>query len=460
MFQRCYNGVRLVDAPSPDNVRRLDFGAIPMVMRMQENGILIDPSHFASLSKYLQSECERITEEIRKMTGYLINVGSPDQVAELLFTKIGIKPPQFLKKTGSGKRFSVNDEALSGMKDLHSCIPLIQQYNECSKLENSYCNVLPTLTDENNRIHSTLKVTRQVSGRISSSDPNLMAQPTRTDLGRRIRNGFVAGKGKKLGTIDQSQIEMRVAAHRSNCISMIDTFLRDGDIHVETATRIFFPDLPAKLGHMPSKKEAKEAGMDDMKHRYPAKRIGFGVLFGITESGLRDQIVVASDPSWTSAERMAYIDSWSEKRCEETIVAWFDVYSEIREYMQEEHSKVRRYGHACDMWGRIRLLPEVKSVHRRLQMEGLRACGSHGIQSSAQGTIKLAMAEIWDTICREKLPIEPILQIHDELLFEGDEDAMDECLNRFGEIMERCVMLSVPIRWNAGSGYDWGSLEK
>ena len=344
-MQRCFGGVRVVDAPSPDNIRKLDYGAMPMVLKMQQNGILIDKQHFHDLSKYLQSEMDRLTESVRQSTGYTINIGSPDQIEALLFKKIGLKPPPHFKLTESGKRYVVDDEALSSIKSMHPCIQAIQNYTECHKLKTSYADVLPIIAGPDGRVRTDLRVTRQVSGRISSSNPNLMAQPTRSDLGRRIRKGFIAGHGKKLGTIDQSQIEMRFASHRSQCWNMIDTFLRDGDIHVETATRIFFSWLPAQLGRMPSKKEAKAAGMDDMRHRYPAKRIGFGVLFGITEAGLQDQILVADDPQWTDREREQFRSEWPLERCAKTIAEWFNVYPEIRSYMEAEFAKARRYGY-------------------------------------------------------------------------------------------------------------------
>lgn len=465
-MQRCYNNVRVVDGPSPDNVLRLDMAAIPMVMRMQANGIMVDKQHFAGLSQYLQSEKDRLTEKVYASTGYYINIGSPDQIEALLFKKVGLKPPPHFKLTESGKRYVVDDEALSSIKHLHPCISDIQDFTECHKLKSSYADVLPVIADADDRVHTHLGVTRQVSGRISSTKPNLMAQPTRSDLGKKIRKGFIAnrrnGKRKKLGTIDQSQIEMRFAAHRSGCANMTDTFLRDGDIHVETATRIFFSWLPTKLGRMPSRKEAKAAGMDDMRHRYPAKRIGFGVLFGITGEGLQVQILVADDPTWSDDEREAFRAEWPIERCDKTIIEWFNVYPEIRDYMQSETAKARRYGYIWDMWGRIRWMPQLKSVHKRIIQEGVRAIGSFGIQSSAQGSMKLFMAQCFDELIERKYKgvVEPLMQIHDECLFEGDESAMDDFLGDAGQIMEQVVTLDVPIRYGTGSADNWGDIDK
>lgn len=460
-MQTCFNGVRYIDAPSPDNVRRLDYGIVPMVLKMQRNGILIDKDHFAKLSRFLGNEKDRLTEKVRAMTGYYINVGSPDQVEALLFKKLGLKPPPHFKLTKTGKRYVVDDEALSSIKGLHDCIPVIQDYTECHKLKSSYVDVLPVIADpKTGRVHSTFRITRQVGGRISSSDPNLTAQPTRSDLGKQIRLGFIAPPGKKLGTIDQSQIEMRCAAHDAGCVNMIDTFLRGGDIHVETACRIFFQWLIEKLGRMPTKKEAKEAGMDDMKHRYPAKRIGFGVLFGITAQGLLDQILVAQDPSWDEVQRQAYIASWPLERCAEAIQSWYGIYHEIHDTIQRVASWVRRFGYAWDWWGRIRWIPEIRSVHKWIAEAGLRQAFSLRISSSAQGTMKLFMAEVDAMIDRLHLPIDPLLQIHDELLFEGAADYMDECMGKFKERMAQIVRIDVPILCGADTGLSWGALSK
>lgn len=440
----------------------MDLGALPCIMKMQSNGILVDKPYFKEFSKYLQQEKDKYTEAVREKTGFYINIGSPDQIEALLFKKVGLKPPDHFKLTKSGKRYVVDDEALSSIKHLHPAVQDIQRYTECHKLKSSYADVLPVIAGVDGRVRTNLKTTRQVSGRISSSDPNLMAQPTRSDLGKRIRKGFIAGKGKVLSTIDQSQIEMRFAAHRAQCISMIDTFLRDGDIHVETATRIFFSWLPIKLGRMPTKKEAKAAGMDDMRHRYPAKRIGFGVLFGITEEGLQDQILVADDPTWTDAEREAFRAEWPLERCAKVIAEWFRVYFEIRSYMEGEFAKARRNGYIGDEFGRIRLVPQVKSVHKRVVAEGLRAVGNLGIQASATGSMKLFLAQYFDELieCKYKGRAEPLLVIHDEALSEVDEDCIEEFEYDCGRIMERVVRLDVPIRFSTAHGQSWGDLDK
>jgi DNA polymerase-1 len=463
MFQRCYGGIHVTNQPSQDNIRRIDYLVVPCYVAMQSNGILVDKDYLRKFSGYLQEQKDRLTEKIRSQTGYYINAGSPDQIAALLFGKLGLKAPSHFKLTASGKRYTVDDEALSSIKHLHPVIPTIQDYVEHHKIKSSYADTLPVIASKiDGRVRTDLRLTRQVSGRVSSSNPNLMAQPVRSDLGKRIREAFIPRPGYVLVTIDQSQIEMRIAAHTSQCSEMCDTFLRGGDIHVETAARIFFKGLIAKLGRMPSGKEAEAAGMDKMRHRYPAKRIGFGVLFGITPEGLQDQIFVADDKTWTDADREKFRSEWPVDRCAVTIREWFQAYHEIRDYMSGEHANARRYGFNWCMFGRIRLIPEVRSVHKRIVEAGLRQSGNFKIQASATGTMKLFLAKLYleYIVKKYKETVYPLLSIHDEGLFEVREDVADEFMYDAGYEMERVVRLDVPIQYSTAKGYSWGGLEK
>jgi DNA polymerase-1 len=466
--QKLYGGVRIVDQPSPANVRVMDLKAMPMVLRMQSNGILINKPYFNEFSKYLAGECERLTDKVQSVSGHRINPGSPDQIHELLFQKIGLQIPSHFKLTESGKRYTVDDEALSSIKNLHPVIPVIQDYTECHKIKTSYADVLPVIASkETGRVYSNFRITRQVGGRISSSDPNLMAQPTRSDLGKRIRNGFIPRPGWKMWTMDQSQIEMRIAAHISGCVSMLDTFLRGGDVHIETAARIFFDGLIDQIAKCTGgKKEVKAmaaaAGMDDMRHRYPAKRIGFGVLFGITGQGLQDQIFVADDPTWSDTDRAAFRAEWPVERCDKTIHGWYQQYPEIYQSIISEHAKARRFGMVWCLFGRIRWIPEVRSVHKRIIEAGLRQAYSLRVSATAQGTMKLTMAEIMDKLILGKYKgvVEPLIQIHDELLGESREDVVEEFLYDAIKIACNCINLDVPIEVGSDSGGSWGELSK
>jgi DNA polymerase-1 len=435
MNKSLFGGVRMVSHPDPDNVRKLDMGCVPMVLEMQRRGILVDTGYLAEFSVELQRDMERLTEEMRSMTGYYLNMGSPDQVADLLFNKLKIRPGHHAKKTPMGKRYVVAREYLESISPEHPCIPMILDYGEVKKIKESYCDVLPTLVGRDGRIRTTLRITRIVSGRISSSRPNLTAQPTRSELGKRIRKAFVASRGRVMLVLDLSQIEMRTMAHEASCLAMIDTFSRGGDIHLETASRMF--------GLPPEK-------LDKMEHRYPAKRVGFGVMFLITPQGLLIQMTISGARGWT------------EQRCADMISLWYGQYPEVRSFQGSQKSDVLRWGMVWDMWGRHRLLPAVKCVVRRVKEEALRAACNHRIQSGAQGIIKLQMAEIQDT--RDRFygdAVWPLLQIHDELLFEVQESAADEFTSVAGDIMARAVPeFLVPIKWAGACGPSWGDLDK
>jgi DNA polymerase-1 len=267
------------------------------------------------------------------------------------------------------------------------------------------------------------------------SEPNLLAQPVRSELGKDIRRGFIPSKGRKLVVSDLSQIEMRTVAHLSNCLPMIDTFIRGGDIHVETAERMF---------SVPPDKQ------DRMLHRYPAKRVGFGVLMEITGFGLYVQMILAGVG-----------DQWSEEKCDGLIVGWYDQYGEVLEWKHGIHAAVRRRMMAWDLWGRLRWIPEVKSVHKWVQNAGLRESVAHAISSTAQGIIKIHMAIIQERIEREfKDAVWPLLQIHDELLFEVEDGAVDDFKTYIQDVMDNSVVLNVPIRSSQASGDNWGDLEK
>lgn len=466
-MRRYFGGVYEVNAPSPDNIRRLDLNAMPWILAAQRNGMLIDKLHFAKLSKFLGEEKERLTEKVRQQTGFYINCGSPDQIEALLFKKLGLKPPAHFELTASGKRYVVNDEALTSIKSMHECIPTIQEFTECHKIKSSYADVLPVIADKKTgRVHTDLKTTRQINGRVSSANPNLMAQPTRSDLGREIRKGFIAPRGWVLAAIDQSQIEMRFAAHLSQCENMMDTFLRDGDIHVETAARIFFQWLIDKLGRMPTKKEAMAAGMDDMQHRYPSKRIGFGVLYGIMEQGLLDQILVADHKDWTDKDREAFRKIWTLEKCRDIINQWYNTYPEIRAFMQREQAEVRRFSRVHCMFGRVRVMAGANSMHRKIVAEELRAACAFKISASATGSMKLFMAESWQTLFlnpRFEGKALPLICVHDENLIQLRREVAEEFMEKERKIMANCVILDVPVKSGVSIGKDgegWGHLEK
>lgn len=433
---RLFGGVRLMGRPSPVNIRRLDSQVIPMIVRMRNNGILVDRGYFADLTTQLQAEKQVLESRIYDMVGTRINLGSPDQVAKLLYQDLGFDT-KGIGKTKSKKRLTIDDDAIGMLKpQWKELIGAIEDWRENDKLEDSYTVPIPKLVGEDGRLRTDLKLTRVSSGRISSSDPNLMAIPTRSDKGRLVRNGFVARDGCVLVATDESQIEMRVAAHYSGDANLMRIFQQNLDIHIETASRMF--RLPP-------------AQLDKYLHRYPAKRVGFGVLFGITAEGLLRQMYASGAMNWTLDQ------------CQDLIDLWFGLYPDVKHWMDEQFTRARKFGLVWDLFGRIRPLPEIWSAFEGTVEDGHRASGSMPVSSTAQGTMKLAMAEIDDLMATYRghgHVCEPLIQIHDDLLVEVSEEIAEDYAHKAGEIIENCVPLVIPIKQSGSIGKRWGEMEE
>jgi len=412
-----------------------------MFVEIQRNGIMIDPHEFSLLDKEFTAKMEALSSDINRMAGRIINPGSPDQVEQLLFKEMGLnKYSPIAKRTkssgqdGNPERWSTGSEILESITDRHPIVQLIINWKEYQKLITSYIRVLPLLADSDGRVRSkNLRITRTVTGRPSMSEPNLLAQPTRTDDARKVRRGFVASPGYKLVDIDLSQIEMRVTAHCSQDPVMMDIFINDEDIHAQTASSQF--KIPIDQ-------------LDEMKHRYPAKRTGFGILNLITARGLLRELIAGG------------ATGWDEIKCQGLIDSWFGIYKGVMSWLENSKAEARRYGKVEDMWGRVRLVPELMSVHKWIREAGLRQAVNAPIQMGAAGIIKRIMVEVWDLISVMVDGCRPLLQIYDSLLFEIE----DELAVTYGQIikglMEETVKLSVPVKSKAEIGDNWGEMER
>lgn len=462
-----YNGVRLVGRPCPANVERLDMGAMPLILDMQRNGVLIDQGHFRGLHTRLlarlaeiDADLEQQSEGWRPRKGQPLNFGSPDQVAELLYDHLRVHRdrPSAVKLTAGGK-LSTGDEFLSLFKRVHPCVGLILERRQVTKLVSTYVLPLPKMAaEQGGRVHTEFVSTRTATGRYSSRNPNCQNIPARSALGLEVRNGFVAPPGYSLVSHDLSQIEMRLAAALSGDAMMRSIFARGLDIHNITAVQIFRLD-PARIDHLAAGDAANTLTADEavewkrFKHemRLPCKTLGFGILYGVTPEGLQLQIAAADGPWWETAE------------CERLINQWYEVYGGIRAYMDREHQRARRYRVAWDLFGRSRGIPEVRAASQSVVNAGLRMTGNHGIQATAAGILKLAMA--W--VKRELIPmfpegaVRPLLTVHDELIAEVRNDCVADYLEAGKYPMESLVPLpnGVRIVSSADSAERWGELK-
>lgn len=421
-------------------VMETDLSVIPMVEHFQRMGMFVDKGHYAKLSAQLQDELYRVTYEIGQMTGRTVNPNSPNQVAEVLLEADALPT----RKTKKGK-VSTDRKAMAEVVEKHGHLPVVQaiaEYREKSKLKTSFADVIPLVAGADGRVRCTFRVTRVPTGRLAASDPiNLMAQPTRSEVAKEIRKGFIAPEGKLLGAWDFDQIEMRVMAEELHRYGFEDQhkglgkLFRDGrDIHSYTAARMF---------------GIRENEVDKMKHRYPAKRVGFGVITGITGAGLLDQL------------RIAGIGGWDEGSCDELIREYLEkLFPAIGRYMKTKREETRRNGGIVeDMWGRRRHLPAIFSRNHGLKQEAERQTHSHAIQGGAQGIMKRAMYRVWGFVndCwRVGCVVDPILQVHDELVMEFEEGMEKTMVLVMPDLMSKAVKLSVPVGVEGSVARSWG----
>jgi uracil-DNA glycosylase family 4 len=416
-------------------VMEVDLAISPMILEMMQRGMGVDLPHFAHLRHDLERRMWAIEGDMRKQLGFPINPASSDQVRHLLFKHLKLKPPKLTKK---GDKESTDHAVLEELRGEHPAVDHIVEYREANKLVGTFIDVLSAKASNasDGRVHATISTTRVVTGRLACKNPNLLAIPVRSELGRRLRDGFVAREGCSLVANDYSQIEMRLCAHVSQDPVMMDIFLRGADIHAETASSMFGIPLDQ---------------LDEMQHRYPAKRVGFGVLYYIGPKSLRRELYVGG-AGW-----------WSENLCEELITKWFKKYAGVKHFMEHTRAYARRHQEVRDMFGRKRLVPEVLSVHGWIREAGLRQAANAPIQMGAQGIIKRAMRDLVPIVTEFQeagYTFNPLIQIHDDLMFEISDEIIPIAVSVIKDVMENAVKLSIPVRVDTKIGKTWGSMAK
>lgn len=471
---RLYGGVRFIDWPSYANVDLLDRGCMGLIDMMHQNGILVDKGHFAGLQTQLEARKQEFLEEAQALVGSQapgLKLSSPPQVAKVLYEVLGLVPPGKPKRTKDGL-YSTDDDVLSSMTKLHPFVETVINFREVNTLLNNFVRPIPRMVQADGRLRTIFKNTRTATGRLSSGDRsqglvNLQNIPTRGEWGKLIRNGFVCGKGNVLVSLDLSQIEMRLAAHMAKYFfgdsNMADIFWSGWDIHTRTACAMFklaidrIEDLQRKVEEEERTKakiltpeEKAEWANFKRNQRAPAKNLGFGVLFGLTAEGLQRNIL---------AEGGAY---FTVEECQEYIDKWFAAYPGIKRWMQMQYDRIRQYGMCWDLFGRTVLKPAARSVLQDKVSEAEREAGNMPIQGTAQGLIKLAMAEITPVVLYfQSFPSEtclPLIQIHDELVFEVSRPIAEELSGMGREIMRQSDrgQLTVPIDSSADMAERWG----
>lgn len=416
----------------------IDHGILPMVDRMQEIGIQLAPTEFwDGLEAQCENQMGRAKYEIYKMVGAEINPASGNQVAELLYDQMGLTPP---KMTDSGERGSVNAVALESLLSQAPVVQPIMDYNEANKIRGTYVEPLRKLyqTEPDHRAHSTCRVTRTTTGRLSMADPPLHQIPIMTDLGKACRGGFVVPDGYVFGDWDLDQVEMRLCAHESRDPVLCQFFDQGKDIHAETASLIF--GVPVN-----------QIEKGDVR-RSAAKRTGFGIINGITEHGLLNQMIL---------NRAVRPDGqpWTLDDCVQLLGSWFGVYKGVKKFQNARIEETRATGLAREsIGGKIVYLPAIWSPIKYVRETAERMSYVMYTQGGAASLIKRCMAQVWKYVCKDPaLDTEPLFWVHDEL---GLQVPDDECTKSvvddlMTDILCNTVKLRVPVRASGGFGMSW-----
>ena len=385
---------------------------------MEREGFLVDERVLSELSAWFTREIEECREAVYTLTGVRdFNLNSPKQLGEVLFDKLGLPAPQ--KKSQRG--YSTTAEVLENLAPYHPAIEPLLRYRKMAKLQSTYIEGLQKLRGRDGRVRTTFDQTATVTGRISSTEPNLQNIPVRTEEGREIRRAFVAGEGNVLLDADYSQIELRVLAHMSGDSAMCDAFLRGQDIHTRTAAEIHGV--------------AMEDVTPDM--RRAAKAINFGIVYGISGFGLA---------------RNAHI---SRRDADRFIRLYFERYPGVRAFMDACVEKGRALGYAETLFGRRRELFELASANRNVRSFGERAAMNTPVQGTAADIIKLAMVRVAQGLEDGGYRARLILQVHDELVVECPLNEADEVAALLRRTMEGVVALKVPLVAEVTRGKDW-----
>lgn len=383
---------------------------------MEKQGFLVDIEAINKYGEELGCRIEELEQAVWQEVGYEFNLNSPKQLGVALFEKLGLPCK---KKTKSG--YSTNAEVLEGLKDYHPAVQHLLEYRTLSKLKSTYCDGLAAALAIDGRIHSTLNQTETRTGRISSSEPNLQNIPVRRPEGRELRRFFLAKEGYVLCDADYSQIELRVLASIAEDENMINAFRQGTDIHTVTASQVFKMPLEFVTSTMRSR----------------AKAVNFGIVYGIGPFSLGKDIGVPT------------------KEAAQYIAGYLDTYPGVDAYMKRVVEKAKEDGFATTLFGRRRLLPELKNSNGMLRAFGERVARNMPIQGTAADIIKIAMIKVYERLKKEIPEAALIMQVHDELIVEAPEDKAEAACKILKEEMENAVSLSVPLTVDAAFGKTW-----
>lgn len=408
---------KLKEVNSLDLFYNIDMPTVEVLSDMQWNGMYVDKEELEQFGKELTSKLETITKIIYEMAGEEFNINSTKQLGEILFEKMKLP---VIKKTKSG--YSTDVDVLEKLKKEDPIIEQILEYRQLMKLNSTYVEGLkPYINIKTNRIHSFFHQTITATGRISSTEPNLQNIPTRFELGKRVRKVFKPEKGKIYLDADYSQIELRVLASISGDEHMIEAFKEGKDIHKQAASKVF---------KTPIEEVTKE-------QRSNAKAVNFGIVYGISDFGLGEQLGIG------------------RKKAKQYIEEYLEQYAGIKQFMENITEQAKEQGYVETLFHRRRYIPELKSNNYMVRQFGARAAMNTPIQGTAADIMKIAMIKVYNEIKSRKLKSKIILQVHDEMMVETPIEEKKEMINIMKKCMESATKLEVPLIAEISDAENW-----
>jgi DNA polymerase-1 len=409
----------LEESPLARIYREIEIPLLPVLLGMEEAGILLDVDYLQKMSVELGKELTGLEQEIWKQAGEEFNLNSPLKLGSILFEKMGLP---VLKRTQKTKSWSTSAETLEELATRgYPIAEFLLRYRELTKLKSTYVDALPVLVGGDGRLHTRFNQAVAATGRLSSVNPNLQNIPIRTEQGQRIRRAFVASPGNVLLVADYSQIELRVLAHIADEQALIGAFAHGEDVHRSTAATVF--------GIAPELVTAEQ--------RRAAKTINFGILYGMSAFGLSQALKI------------------STKEADRFITAYLDQFPGVRKYVEETQQSAEREGKVETLYGRVRWLPDIQSKNRALRENARRMAINARIQGTAADLLKKAMIEIDCRLRAEHPDARLLLTVHDELVLEVPEGKVDAVAALVKSGMEGVAELKVPLMVDVGSGPSW-----
>ncbi len=399
----------------------VEMPLVPVLISMERNGIALDTDLLRQMSHRLGKQLLKLEAEIYNSIGHQFNVNSPKQLSSVLFEELKLPPA---RKTKSG--YSTGASTLEELRGVHPIVEFILEYRQLAKLKSTYIDALPALLNpKTGRVHTSFNQTRTVTGRLSSSEPNLQNIPVRGALGKQVRQAFIAPPGSCLLAGDYSQIDLRVLAHLSRDKSLLGAFHQDEDIHTATAAQLFGVAVSQVTSDM----------------RRLAKTVNFGVIYGMSDYGLEQATEL------------------SRQEATQFITSYFAQHPGVEQYIESTKQQARDRGYVQTLLDRRRYIPEINSSNRQLREAAERMAINMPVQGTSADIIKVAMINLYQEMQKRQLKSKMLLQVHDELIFEVPRGEIEEMKQLVPEAMSAAVALTVPVKVDIKVGNNWGEME-